>query len=61
MPASAASNGHLLDRLFRATGDNSLFSAARTHFGQALRIRGSGDKLAGYSFGTAINGTSKLR
>ena len=48
----AAGNGHPFHRLFRATGDKSFLAAARTHFGQALRLRGSGQKLAGYSFWT---------
>ncbi len=48
----ATSNGHPFHRLSRATGDKSFVTAARTHFGQALRLCGSGEKLAGYSFWT---------
>lgn len=46
----AAGNGHLFQHLFQATGDETFLAAARTHFAQALRLRGSGRKLAGYSF-----------
>jgi lantibiotic modifying enzyme len=51
----AAGNGHLFHRLFRATGDKNFLHAARTHFGQALHLRGSGQKLGGYSFWTDRN------
>ncbi len=51
----AASNGHPFHRLSRATGDKSFVTAARTHFGQALRLCGSGEKLAGYSFWTTLS------
>ena len=40
--------------LFRATGDKSFLTAARTHFGEAFRLRGSGRKLAGYGFWTNL-------
>jgi lantibiotic biosynthesis protein len=55
----AAGNGHLFHRLFRATGDEIFLAAARSHFAQALRLRGSGQKLAGYSFWTN-SGSSPL-
>jgi len=51
----ATSNGHPFHRLSRATGDEAFLAAARTHFGQALRLRGSGQKLAGYSFWTNVS------
>ncbi len=51
----AAGNGHLFHRLFRATGDETFLTAARTHYGQGLRLRRSGQKLGGYSFWTSRN------
>jgi lantibiotic biosynthesis protein len=55
----AAGNGHLFHRLFQATGDKTFLRAARGYFAQALRIRGTGKKVAGYSFWTG-NRSPKL-
>lgn len=56
----AAGNGHLFHRLFQASGDKTFLAAARTHFSHALRLRGSGQKIAGYSFWTNRSNSPRL-
>jgi lantibiotic biosynthesis protein len=55
-----AGNAHLFNRLFQATGDKTFLGAAGAQFQRALRLRGTGKKLAGYAFWTSLEGAPAL-